>query len=253
MEKLSIIIPTYNEERHIQRTIKKILIFLNRSAINFEIIISDDGSSDRTANLVKEFQPSHSNVIILENRHFGKAATINFALSRAEGELCLLMDADSATEISELPKVLRSLKEKNADIAIASREGLTARRSDEPRYRHFLGRVFNKLVKIIVGLRFEDTQCGFKLFKTDVLRALAAASFIMNKKNLNLNYPLVTAFDVELLTLAQFHGHQVIEVPINWTFHPTKNINPMRDSIGMFVDLLTIKKNLLLGLYQTKG
>lgn len=250
MEKISIIIPAYNEEKRIKTTIEGVVGYVNQNAMAFEILISDDGSSDNTANVINKIKPLAKDLLLIENLHAGKAQAVNSALKVAKGDLCLIMDADNATKISELPKLIKALKEQQADIAIASREGQKAQRLNEPIYRHILGRIFNKLVKILVGLEYEDTQCGFKLFKTDVLKFLSSKSTIMNKTIGELKEPLVTAFDVELLALAKIFGYKVIEIPIEWTYYPTENVNPFRDSLRMFLDLLTIKINVLFGKYQ---
>lgn len=249
METVSIVIPTYNESQKITGTVNSITAYSEMTGQPFEVIISDDGSTDETRQKVATWLNHNSNIFLLRNAHAGKAATVAAGVQKATGELLLMMDADGATEIDQLEKLMRAVKKEGADIAIGSREGHGAQRLKEPFYRHLLGRVFNRLVKALTGLKFEDTQCGFKLFKTPVLKGLSQRSSIMNRRRPNLKEPLVTAFDVELLVLAQRAGYKIVEVPIVWRHVPSQNVSPFRDSLRMFRDVLLIKFNLLRGVY----
>ena len=240
MKIISVVIPAYNEERYIERTVRSIAEYFDEARPEYEIIVSNDGSTDNTPTVVKGMTGANSRIKLINNLHCGKAVTINSGLNHVTGDLCLLMDADGAAHITQLEKLLTILEKSGADIAIGSREGCGSRRISEPLYRHFLGRVFNLLVKVITGLNFEDTQCGFKLFKTDVLKALAARSWIMNKKINDLTDPMVTAFDVELLFLAKKAGYKIVEVPIEWQYFSTNGVNPIRDSIRMLVDIISL-------------
>lgn len=250
MPKISIIIPAFNEQENISRTVNSICQFLRDNTIAGEIIVSDDGSSDNTASIVEKISLSQRNIKLINNSHQGKARAIKSGIDAAQADYVLLMDADGATNIGELNKLMTALKRNAADIAIGSREGSSAKRLNEPYYRHFMGRVFNKLIKIMVGLRFEDTQCGFKLFKSAAVKALSEKSTIMNREIDNLRRPLVTAFDVEMLILAEVFGFKVVEVPIVWQYIRTKNVNALNDSLSMFIEVLKIRINLMSGRYR---
>lgn len=243
MEKISVIIPAYNEEKNIERTVKSVADWFHKSDQEYEIIVSNDGSRDKTAAIVDGLIQTNSNIRFVSNAHSGKAVTVNSGLNQATGVYCLLMDADGAAHINQLPKLVSRIEETKADIAIGSREGRGAHRISEPLHRHLLGRGFNLLVKLVTGLNFEDTQCGFKLFKTEILKTLAAKSRIMNKKINNLNHPMVTAFDVELMILAQKFGYKIVEVPIEWKYIATKGVNPLRDSFKMLLDIISLRIN----------
>lgn len=252
MDKIAVIIPTYNEASKIEETVVRTVVYFQNLGNGVDLFVTDDGSTDATVNLVRNLAKKFENVHLFENEHQGKAAAINAALRspNLRNPYTLLMDADGATDIAEFPKLARAINESQADVAIGSREGKTAQRYDEPLYRHLLGRAFNRLVKILTGLPYEDTQCGFKLFRTEILEQLAQKSQIMNRKINELSSPLVTAFDVELLVLAKIRRYRVIEVPIKWRHQPTTRVHPLRDSIRMFLDLISIKTNLLTGKYE---
>lgn len=247
MPKVSLVVPAYNESLRIEETIKAALKYLSSKPGSFEIIICDDGSTDDTIQKLKSLFLGSTPIKILEGKHAGKAVAVRAGVEAATGDYILMMDADSAVAIAELGKLKRKMEETQADIVIGSREGRGAQRLNEPLYRHLLGRVFNLIVKVLTGLPFEDTQCGFKLFKASAAKTLAHKSKIMNQPNKSLSEPLVTAFDVELLVLAQKYGFKTVEVPIFWRHVPTKNINPIKDSLGMFTDVLLVRRNLLTG------
>lgn len=250
MSKISLVIPGYNESLRLKEPLESALKYFSGKKEPFEIIYSDDGSTDDTVKKIEALRSHYPNVRLLQNPHRGKAGTVKSGVEISTGDLILMMDADSAVAIDELEKLKKKMEATQADIVIGSREGLGAQRVGEPFYRHLLGRVFNFIVKILTGLKFEDTQCGFKLFKTVVAKTLAHKSKIMNQEIPGLTDPLVTAFDVELLVLAKKFGYKVIEVPIFWRHVPTLNINPIRDSLRMFFDVLLIQLNLLTGKYN---
>lgn len=246
---ISILIPTYNEARNIEKTLSDVVsYFLNLNRAH-EIIISDDGSLDETVKVVENFSREKPNIQLLKNQHLGKAATLAEAIKKSSGEYILLTDADGAAAINEFAKLYEALSNPEFDIAIGSREGKKARRIGEPFRRHFMGRVFNLLIRIVTGLKFNDTQCGFKLFRASVLKDLLGKSRIMNQKRVGLKVPMVTAFDVELLVLARLLNYGVTEVPINWRYVKTNNVNLLRDSLVMIREVLEIRANLARGIY----
>lgn len=250
MQKISVIIPAFNESAQIEKTLRETYNFLRDFAAAFKIIVVDDGSQDETLKKIESLSFLTAEIIILQNEHRGKAGAVAAGVARADGDYVLMMDADGAVGVAAVKRLLQELKERGADIAIGSREGPGAQRINEPFYRHWLGRVFNTVVKLVTGLRFEDTQCGFKLFKTEVIKKLSKESRIMNRRPTGLKEPLVTAFDVELLVLAQKFGYKTIEVPILWHHVKTRNINPVKDSLRMLADVLATRLNLLRGKYD---
>lgn len=250
MEMISVVIPTYNEDKNIAQTIRDLLDFSRRSPIFFEIIISDDGSEDRTLEVIRSFAESSPSVRILTNPHRGKAAAVFSGVSAARGKYLLFVDADGAVEIGQVSKLLSFLKTDGWDGAIGSREGRGARRISEPFYRHLYGRIFNLLVRTLFHLEYQDTQCGFKLFRTEVIKSIAEKSQIMRANAKNLKEPMVTAFDVEILILAERFGYKIAEVPVVWKHVPSKNILPMKDPFRMISDLVQIRWGLMTGKYK---
>ena len=168
----------------------------------------------------------------------------------SEGKYILMTDADLSTPIDEIKRFLVWLEGNNYDFVIASREGLGSDRKDEPLIRHIMGRIFNLLIRIIVGLNFKDTQCGFKLFKGDEARKIFNKMILFGDKSQVVKYPKVTAFDVEVLILAKNYGFQVKEIPVEWKYVPTKRVSAIRDSLLMLGEILKIRINDLLGLYK---
>lgn len=247
---ISVIIPTYNEEkRGIKKNLAVVMDFLESESYDYELIVADDGSTDNTVGVAEEFARGKERVKILKLSHRGKGATVRDGMLEAEGKYLLFSDADLATPIEELKRLLNWVKEQGFDIAIASREGVGARRENEPYYRHFLGRGFNFLVKLIALRGIEDTQCGFKLFKAAVAKDILKRLKIYAPLNGEIKHPYLGAFDVEILFLAKKLGYQIKEVPVTWHYAETQKLDPLKDSLRMARDVLTVRLNDWRGLY----
>ena len=246
----SIIIPCYNEEQRIISTLNTIVSFMNSYNPSFEIIIVDDGSKDSSVQLIKNYISSRENIYLVENPHKGKGYAVRTGVLMSVGKYILMSDADLATPIDEIKRLLIWIEDNNYDIAIASREGLGASRSDEPFLRHLMGRVFNLLIKIIVGLFYKDTQCGFKLFKGEQAREMFNRLILFGDSSKIVKHPKVTAFDVEVLVIAKNDGLKVKEIPVAWTYVPTKRVSAIRDSLLMLLEISKIRINDLLGKYK---
>jgi dolichyl-phosphate beta-glucosyltransferase len=247
---ISIVIPCYNEEQRIISTLNTIVSFMNSYNPSFEIIVVDDGSKDSSVQLVKNYIATRDNIYLVENPHKGKGYAVRTGALMSVGKYILMTDADLATPIDEVKRLLVWVEDHNFDIVMASREGLGASRHDEPFLRHLMGRVFNLLIKIIVGLFYKDTQCGFKLFKGDKARDLFNRLILFGDSSKIVKYPKVTAFDVEVLVIARNDGLNVKEVPVPWTYVPTKRVSAIRDSILMLLEISKIRINDLLGNYK---
>lgn len=246
---ISIVIPTYNEEkRGIKKNLGIVVDFLESEGYNYEVIVADDGSTDNTVAVAEEFSRGKERVRILKLPHRGKGATVRDGMLEAQGKYILFSDADLATPIDELKRLLNWVKE-GYDIAIASREGVGARRENEPWYRHFLGRGFNFLVKLIALRGIEDTQCGFKLFKAAVAKDILKRLKIYAPVNGEIKHPYLGAFDVEILFLAKKLGYKIKEVPVTWHYAETQKLDPLKDSLRMARDVLKVRLNDLKGLY----
>ena len=249
---ISIVIPCYNEEERIISSISTVVSFMNSFNPSFEIIIVDDGSKDSSVTLLKNYISTRDNIYLIENPHKGKGFAVRTGVLMSEGKYVLMSDADLATPIDEIKRLLVWVENNNYDIAMASREGLGASRSDEPFIRHLMGRVFNFLIKILVGLFYNDTQCGFKLIKGDAARDIFNRMILFGDDARIVKYPKVTAFDVEVLVIAKNDGLKVKEVPVAWSYIPTKRVSAIRDSVLMLMEILKIRINDLFGRYKKR-
>ena len=237
----SIIIPAYNEENRLPGTLEQLFRFLEKQPFASEIIVVENGSNDRTFEIAQKFANGQKNVHVLHNEQRGKGKAIQRRVLAASGEYIFLCDADLSMPVEEIRKFIPPQLE-NFDIAIASREAPGSVRYNEPYYRHFTGRVFNTLIRLLVLPSLQDTQCGFKCIRAKVARDIFP-------------YQTLTgwAFDVELLYIARHHGYQIAEIPIHWYFNADSKISVFRDSLRMFLDLLRIRRNALLGLYDARA
>ena len=246
---LSVVVPAYNEERRLPETLAQILAYLDRQTYPFELIVADDGSSDRTAALVEAVAKDRPGVRLLRLDHRGKGFAVRAGALAARGEYVLLCDADLATPIEEWEKLAEKFTAGYA-VAIGSREGLGARRLGEPWYRHLMGRVFNFIVRAIAVGGIQDTQCGFK-----ALHHIAAADLFKRVRIYGDDAPTlqgaaVTAYDVELLFLARRRGYAIAEVPVMWRYGTETKVSPLRDSLRNLRDVLTVRWYALRGRYQ---
>jgi len=249
---LSVVVPAYNEERRLPATLKQICDYLGRQPYQAELLVVDDGSIDRTVDVSRQALatvPQNLTWRIIENDHRGKGYTVRTGMLAAKGRHVLFSDADLATPIEDVEKLLPYL-EGGYDIAIGSREGLGAQRLAEPWYRHVMGRVFNLLVRIVAGTQYQDTQCGFKIFKREVARDLFGRLQLYGATAKVIKGGAVTAFDVEVLFLAGKRGYRVKEVPVQWRYGENTKVNPLRDSIRMFRDVIRVRLNDWRGLYR---
>lgn len=254
MEKpyLSVVIPAYNEERNIERTVKQIHQFLTEGGYSFEIIVVDDGSSDSTVTLAEKLLPVMPQLNLLKNHHRGKGFTVRTGILSAKGSLVLFVDADGSTPIREVKRLFLWLTDHSFDIAIASREGPGAKREQEPYYRHLMGRVFNYVVQILALPGIKDSQCGFKLFKEEVAKKIFSHLSLYGEESPEIPFAYTGAFDVEVLFLARRLGYKIKEVPVSWIYNRTERVHPLRDSWRMFKDVVKIRLNAVRGVYSVQ-
>lgn len=241
MHSLSIVVPAYNEERRLRGTLERLLAFINGRKFDFiELIVVDDGSRDGTAALVEEFVRRDSRVRLVKNPgNRGKGYAVRHGFQEARGEWVLFSDADLSSPIEELDKLWQAARASGARIAIGSR---ALDRSlvgvHQPLWREFAGRFFNLVMRVVTGLAFRDTQCGFKLFET------GAAREISRRQQLD-----GFGFDVELLFLAKILGFPAVEVPVRWDDVAGTKVSTARGLVA-FLEPFEIRWYQLSGRYR---
>lgn len=234
---LSIIIPAYNEEHRLPRSLDKIVDFIAQQPETIEVLIVENGSRDRTTEIADAYAARYPFIRVLHSAK-GKGAAVRAGMMAGEGRYLFMCDSDLSMPIEEVRKFLPPLLD-NYDVAIASREGPGAHRFNEPQFRHLMGRVFNLIVRVIAIPRFQDTQCGFKSFRREVAREVFTDGTMDG-----------WAFDVEALFIALRRGYKVVAVPINWYHDPDSRVNPVHDTWRMFRDVLKIRINGWKGVYD---
>ena len=237
---LSIIIPAYNEENRLPNSLEQVFRFLKKQSYVSEVVVVENGSTDKTFEVAQRFANQHENLRVIHNEQRGKGGAVLRGVREAHGEYVFICDADLSMPIEEINKFLPPVLT-DFDIAIGSREAPGAVRYNEPYYRHLTGRVFNMLIRLMVLPKLQDTQCGFKCMRAVVARDI---------------FPFQTltgwAFDVELLYIAHRHGYRILEIPIDWYFNADSKVRILRDAWRMFVDLLVIRWKAWRGLYDRK-
>lgn len=239
---LSVVIPAYNEERRLPQTLRNILDYLARQTYASQVIVVDDGSVDRTAEVVKSFRADHPNVELVCNDHRGKGYAVRTGMLAAQGHIVLFSDADLSTPIAEVAQLLPWF-EHGYGIVIGSREGAGARRIREPFYRHLMGRVFNFVVRLLTVRGIDDTQCGFKAFRQDVAHDVFGRMRLYGEDARRVADSMVTGFDVEVLFIGQKRGYKIKEVPVEWRYGNETKVNPLKDSWRNFRDVVLVRWN----------
>lgn len=240
MPQYSIIIPAYNEAARLGKTLDHIIAYVVAERWDAEVIVVNDGSKDRTPDLVREYAKANSSLRLVENPgNHGKGYSVRNGMLNAAGEILLFSDADLSSPIEEAPKLFAALAA-GADVAIGSRwlrpETQTQRQSV---LRQFYGRSYNLILRILLGLDFKDTQCGFKAFTRQAAQKIFPPQKIER-----------WGFDPELLYLARKAKLNVVEVPVAWAHVEGTRISPLRDGLRMFGEVLKIRWNALTGKYS---
>ncbi|HEX2645804.1 MAG TPA: dolichyl-phosphate beta-glucosyltransferase [Candidatus Dormibacteraeota bacterium] len=228
---LSVVVPCFNEELRLPRTIEQLEKYLDANETGYELILVDDGSSDGTRHVMDDAAARHDSVrveALPQNRGKGRALAVGVEV--AKGDPILLTDADLSTPIEELDK-LKAALEDGAGVAIGSR-ALRASRVEvsQPIYRVLMGKTFNLIVQAILLPGIWDTQCGFKLFRADVAHQV---------------FPRLSTdgfgYDPEVLYLARKQGVKIAEVPVVWRNSAETKVSPVRSSLDMLKHVLRVR------------
>jgi dolichyl-phosphate beta-glucosyltransferase len=234
---LSVIIPAHNEENRLPDTLEQVQRFLEGQPFTSEIVIVENGSTDKTLEVAQEFAQRHANVRVMQSER-GKGAAVKRGMLEAKGEYRFMCDADLSMPVEEITNFIPPALE-DVDIAIASREAKGAVRYNEPYYRHLGGRVVNFIIKLFILPGLNDTQCGFKCFRADVAEKLFSGQTLEG-----------WSFDIELLYLARRHGFSIHEIPIHWYHDMETKVRALPDAIRMVRDIFRIHANARRGIYD---
>lgn len=235
---LSIIVPAHNEELRLPQTLSQIFAFLEKQNYAAEVIVVENGSSDHTLELAREFAEHQPNLIILKEDHAGKGNAVRRGVLEARGEYRFICDADLSMPIEEIEKFLPPAAS-GFDIVIASREAPGAVRYNEPAYRHWGGRAVNLAIRLLILPGLNDTQCGFKCFRAE------AAQKLFSQQTLG-----GWSFDIEILYLARKKRMSIRETPIHWYFDANSKVSAVRDALRMLGDIFRIHLRALRGRYD---
>jgi len=236
----SIVLPAYNEAARIKASLDQVMRYAGQHCGTIEVIVVNDGSSDATADIVRQYAVQHPSLRLIENPgNRGKGFSVRNGMLHAHGDVLLFSDADLSSPIQEADKLFAAV-EAGADVAIGSR---WVRKElqviPQPIHRQLLGRMFNLALRMVLGLNFKDTQCGFKAFRR------SAAELVFAQQKIER-----WGFDPELLYLAKRAGLRIEEVPVGWAHSEGTRINPLRDGLRMFAELFQIRWNAISGRYS---
>lgn len=228
---ISVVIPCLNESRRLPLFLQQLISHCASSRYNYEIIVVDDGSSDKTAEKVAEYQAVTSNLTLIRFQiNQGKGEAVRQGFFVAQGEYVIFMDADGSTQADEIEKNICYFDE-GYDVVVGSRVLKDSERKVESLwYRKAIGAVFNTIVRLVLFSNIKDTQCGFKMFRKALVKPLYS---VMTIKRFG--------FDLEILYIAHKKGYRIKEVPVNWRNVDESKINLLTDSLRMFINIFQIR------------
>jgi dolichyl-phosphate beta-glucosyltransferase len=236
---LSLVIPVYNEEKRIGSSLSEIIAYFQRNGYSYELIVVDDGSTDRTVEIVKELIAGIQSGRLLCARHGGKGAAVRKGVLNAKGQYVFFTDADLSTPIAELDKFLEQLNQ-GYKVVIGSRKMTGANVEVHQSWlRESMGKVFTWLTNVILTKNISDVTCGFKGFSRPV------AQEVFSRQQVN-NW----SFDAEILFLVQQYGYLIKEIPVRWRNDPATRVNLLKDTVRSFLGLLKIRANDWRGKYR---
>lgn len=235
----SIVIPAFNEAGRIPATLKSVVDCVRERGWSAEVVVVDDGSTDKTAQMVRDFAADAPEVRLLQNPgNKGKGYSVRSGMLQALGEVVMFTDADLSAPMEEAERLFAAIAA-GADIAIGSRWLESGRQTHrQPFYRQFFGRCFNAVTRLVMGLKFADTQCGFKAFTR------AAAQTVFQLQTIER-----WGFDPEILFIALKRGYRIEEVPVSWAHDARTRMSYLKDGIKMLEEIAIVRWNALLGRY----
>jgi dolichyl-phosphate beta-glucosyltransferase len=234
---LSIIIPAHNEEHRLPQTLQNVLNFVTQQSYSTEVLVVENGSSDRTLEIAANFASQHPGFRVVCEKERGKGLAVRRGMLEAAGEYRFMCDSDLSMPVDEINRFLPP-RLADFEVAIASREAPGAVRYHEPLYRHLGGRAVNWMIRLLILPGLHDTQCGFKCFKGNIADDLFSQQTIMG-----------WSFDVELLFIARRRKFKIREVPIPWFYNPESKIKTFKAAFQLGLDILVIWKNYFSGKY----
>jgi dolichyl-phosphate beta-glucosyltransferase len=240
---LSVVVPAYNEEGRLVLSLEKIASYLDTGGIDAEILVVDDGSKDRTAEVAAKVLTGRRGRVVPNGENRGKGYSVRHGVLEARGRFVLLTDADLSTSIEEHAKLAQAMRDRDVDVVIGSRalpdSNVQVRQS---RLRETMGRSFNVMIRYLTGLPFRDTQCGFKLMDRERVKPLVEKMVVDG-----------FAFDVELLFLCTRFGLSVVDVPVIWRNATGSKVSLVGDPLRMIADVLRVRWRFRRGLYNPEG
>ena len=237
---LSIVIPAYNESARIEKTLERVMVCVEQQGWDAEVLVVDDGSKDSTPEIVQNWMQRYPRLHLIKNiGNRGKGYSVRNGLLQAAGEIVMFTDADLSAPMEEAERLFTAIRE-GADVAIGSRWLDKQRQTiHQPLYRRFFGRCFNWVTRLIMGLPFKDTQCGFKAFKRP------AAQIIFRLQRIER-----WGFDPEILFIAQKLGYVIREVPVTWGHDERSRMSYLKDGMKMLEEMAVIRANSVAGRYD---
>jgi glycosyltransferase involved in cell wall biosynthesis len=235
----SIVIPAYNESGRIPATLRSVLECIHAQHWNAEIIVVDDGSRDATADIVRAIAAKAPELRLIQNPgNRGKGYSVRNGMLQALGDVVMFTDADLSAPMEEAGALFAAIAE-GADIAIGSRWLERNRQTHrQPLYRQIFGRCFNAVTRMIMGLHFADTQCGFKAFTRKAAQTVFQLQTIER-----------WGFDPEILFIGLKRGYRIDEVPVSWHHDERTRMSYLKDGMRMLQDIAIVRWNALLGRY----
>jgi glycosyltransferase involved in cell wall biosynthesis len=237
--KYSIVIPAYNESARIPATLQSVISCIRERGWSAEVIVVNDGSTDATPDVTRAFAAHAPEVRLIENPvNRGKGYSVRAGMLAAQGEVVIFTDADLSAPIEEAERLFAAIAG-GADIAIGSRWLEKGRQTHrQPLYRQFFGRCFNAVIRTVMGLKFADTQCGFKAFTREAAQTVFQLQTIER-----------WGFDPEMLFIALKRGFWILEVPVSWAHDERTRMSYLRDGMKMLEEIAIIRWNAFRGLY----